>query len=106
MDHMIRMMAAGVATPAEGLARDAAPWGWGAPSDPSILALLTEGLTDGEIAAQRGSSLWSVHRDVARLLRGMGILSRTPAVDAALRRGSLGRLAAGPDWRPVLVSGG
>jgi hypothetical protein len=35
----------------------------------------------------------------------MGILSRTPAVGAALRRGTLGRLAAGPDWRPVLVAG-
>jgi DNA-binding CsgD family transcriptional regulator len=102
MDHMPYMM-----SPEAPIAEELS-WGGasrGAAVDSSILALLTQGLTDAEIAGRLGTNLWAVNRDVAALLRGMGILSRTPAVDAALRRGSLGRLAAGPDWRPVLVTG-
>jgi DNA-binding CsgD family transcriptional regulator len=101
MDHMSYMM-----LPEAPIAEEPS---WGAPLgaavSSSILALLTQGLTDAEIAGRLGTSLWAVNRDVAGLLRGMGILSRTPAVDTALRRGTLGRLAAGPDWRPVLVAG-
>ena len=100
MDHMSYMLSAAPAT--EDIA-------WGAPqgavASASILALLTQGLTDTEIARRLGTSRWAVNRDIAALLRGMGILSHTPAVDAALRRGSLGRLAAGPDWQPVIVRG-
>lgn len=78
----------------------------GAAATVSILALLSQGLTDAEIARRLGCSRWAVNRDIAALLRGIGILSHTPAVEAALRRGSLGRLSAGPDWRPVLLGGG
>jgi DNA-binding CsgD family transcriptional regulator len=100
MDHMSCMLSA---TPAAGeLSWDAPP---GAAPSASILSLLTQGLTDAEIAHRLGATRWAVNRDIAALLRGMGVLSRTPAVDAALRRGSLGRLHAGPDWRPVVVAG-
>ena len=75
----------------------------GAAASASILSLLSQGLTDAEIARRLGCNRWAVNRDIAAQLRGMGMLSHTPAVDAALRRGSLGRLSAGPDWRPVLV---
>jgi DNA-binding CsgD family transcriptional regulator len=98
MDHMSWMLSA--APPPAECSWDAPQ---GAAASASILSLLSQGLTDAEIARRLGCSRWAVNRDIAALLHGMGILSHTPAVDAALRRGSLGRLHAGPGWHPVLV---
>lgn len=58
-------------------------------SDERLLALLARGLTDKDIARVSGKTDAAVSRDVAMLLRRMGVTSRAAAVGEAVRRGLL-----------------
>jgi DNA-binding NarL/FixJ family response regulator len=58
-------------------------------SDERLLALLSRGLTDKDIARVTGKTDAAVSRDVAMLLRRMGVTSRAAAVGEAVRRGLL-----------------
>ena len=58
-------------------------------SDERLLALLARGLTDKDIARVTGKTDAAVSRDVAMLLRRMGVTSRAAAVGEAVRRGLL-----------------
>ena len=58
-------------------------------SDERLLALLSRGLTDKDIARVTGKTDAAVSRDVAMLLRRMGVTSRAAAVGDAVRRGLL-----------------
>lgn len=58
-------------------------------SDERLLGLLARGLTDKDIARIVGKTDAAVSRDVALLLRRMGVTSRAAAVGAAVRRGLL-----------------
>ena len=58
-------------------------------SDERLLALLARGLTDKDIARVTGRTDAAISRDVAMLLRRMGVTSRAAAVGEAVRRGLL-----------------
>jgi DNA-binding NarL/FixJ family response regulator len=58
-------------------------------SDERLLTLLARGLTDKDIARTLGKTEAGVSRDVAVLLRRMGVTSRAAAVGVAVRRGML-----------------
>jgi DNA-binding NarL/FixJ family response regulator len=58
-------------------------------SDERLLQLLARGLTDKDIARVTGKTDAAVSRDVAMLLRRMGVTSRAAAVGEAVRRGLL-----------------
>jgi DNA-binding NarL/FixJ family response regulator len=52
-----------------------------------VLALVSEGLTNHDIAERLGLSEHTVHRHVTNLLRKLGVASRTAAASLATRHG-------------------
>jgi DNA-binding NarL/FixJ family response regulator len=60
------------------------------PREREVLALLAEGLTNGQIAARLTVSEHTVHRHVTNILRKLGLPSRAAAAAYAARSGLLG----------------